>query len=368
MTSFPTYIKTDFDNIKKQQYKEQETLQHDKANSLGDMTTGFNNVKGLSDLNGFNFLLYGTDVGCATKSSNWGDDISGNTDMNKKKRPKSIIADYATYKTDTAGLYRKLVVFLLIYFILYFIIALFFSIETLFFIFNGIDFIVIVGLIFYTLFGLTIDTLYFIKYIWFSIKPFFIDITYLLYLVILILGLKFGLFLFHNKFDISKPLVLSLIEGFTYVLLIIAVIIDVLQLAFGIPLVNILEKDIDVQYNAIYGYADDDPAKGDSNTCVNINTIKDPEAIRSFYDLQMSNYKKMTDYYNKTKPPSSSSHHHEKYKPDITSSDGRPENTKKTKYMPKSMFDKNIELTMKYWIDNSSNIMRDVKKAPNAPK
>jgi len=355
------------------------------------MSNGFNNIKGLNDLNGYNFLLYGSDnnAGCATNNgkmgnywSKWFDDtdISGNgtgtataTSKNRYK-PKGIMGRYPT--PDTGGLFYKLVMFLLIYFILYLFVSLFFSIETLFFVFNVIDFIVIIGLIFYALFGLTLDTLYFIKYIWFSIKPFFIDITYLLYLVIFILGLWFFLYLFRSKFEISKPFVLSLIEGFSYVLFIIVAMIDVLQLVFSMPLVNILEKDIDVQYNSAFGYENEPPPAPPANNCVNINTIKDPEAIRSFYDLQMTNYKLMTDYYNQIKPPGSYHSHDKKYKEDIEKyksdlnsefKNGTPENTKKSKYMPKSMFDKNIELTMKYWIDNSSNIMRDVKKGPKAP-
>jgi hypothetical protein len=200
------------------------------------------------------------------------------------------------------------------------------------------------------------NTLQIIKYIWITIKPFFIDFTYLIYLFIFILIFKFLLYIFKNKFDISKPIILSIIEGFLYLLFIIILVIDILQLAFKIPLINILENDIDRQYNEHIIGKDTTPP---TDSCININTFKDPQAVRSFYDLQMSAYDSMKEIYgifndivdDKTL-----------YQPNIENpySNGYPDNTQKSVNIPKSQFDANVNKTLKYWMDNSSNIMSQV--------
>lgn len=263
-----------------------------------------------------------------------------------------------TYTNTNTNFFTLFIIWLMIYFILYFIISLILSLETLFFIFNTIDFIFIIVIIYYVLFGITLNNLQFIKYIWNTIKPFFINSSYLIYLLIFILILQLFLFLFKNKFDISKPIILSLIEGFLYVFFIIILIIDVLQLAFKIPLINILENDIDRQYNTI---TPDINTNLNTSNCVNINKFKDPQAIRSFYDLQVNNYKSMKNYYNNSPKILSNNIN---YKPTIENPyiNGVPDNITNLSNIPKSQLDKNINITLKYWMDNSSNIMKQFHK------
>jgi hypothetical protein len=215
----------------------------------------------------------------------------------------------------------------------------------------------------YLIVKLSTATLETVKYIWYSIKPFFLNASYIVFLFILILIFNFILYLFKNTFDISKPIILSVIQGLLYVLFLIVFIVDVLQIAFKIPLINIIENDIDKQYNKNNPSSKPPlPPKlnDDDSKCININKFKDPESVKSFYDLQINNYniiKKHFDKISNNTPPLFSSH---QFKPKLENPyiNGCPQNIYSLTNTPNSQFDNDINNTLKYWMDNSSNIIK----------
>ena len=300
-------------------------------------------------------------------------------DITNKKQTTAKNITFTNMQNNNSNFFSILGIFLIIYFILYFVISLFVSLETLFLIFNTFDFIFIIIVIFQFVFKMSMSLLDTIKYIWTTIKPFFIDPSYLLYLVIFMLILQIPLYIFKNKFDISKPIILSIIEGFLYIFFIIILIDDVLQLAFKIPLINILENDINRQYN-LFPWITNNTSNNintSNKNCLNINNYKDPVAIRSFYDLQINNYQKMKDQYYKITNASSKNSdttdttdnknkNSNKYQNNIDNPfiDGTPNKNDSSTNMPKSQFDNNINTTLKYWMDNSSNIIKSKNNMP----
>lgn len=325
---------SDFNNLKNQQYKEQEVLQTSNAALINKI-----------DKNRFNFLNFN------------GDDENNNNNNNS-----------ANNEPNTT-LFEWLLIYLLVYFVVYFFISVFFSLETLFFIFGVIDYVVLIIAILVLLSGLVFNSSNFGKYTWNSIKPFLMEFSYLMYIILFILGFEFCLYMGKNTFDIYKPIVLSLIQGFLYVLLVIIVIIDVFQMAFNIPLITILENDINKPSKINTKTSTITPNAKEEPRCVNIKSFKDPDAIRSFYDLQMTNFQMVKNYYTnmvstndttddtKTGDDTKSSCN---FQPNLQNSGpyGYPNNTKISTNIPKSQLDTNINLVLQYWADNSGNILQ----------
>jgi hypothetical protein len=177
-------------------------------------------------------------------------------------------------------------------------------------------------------------------------------------------------FLFRNQFDISKPIIISGIQGLLYLLFLVVFIIDVFQMAFSVPLVYMLENDIDRQYATVFPSAP--PANCPSTTATpNLKAFKDPQAIRSFYDLQMNNYKMMKDQYKRitepVPPPNEKGKDCKcKYRDNLENpyKDGAPDKINSDTHISKSRLDENVKNTLKYWQDNSSNLMKEVNKTP----
>jgi len=326
---------TDFKNLKDQQYKEQEVLQTSNAALINKI-----------DKNRFNFLNYNEDT----------DTIYNGNSGNVINEPGTTVFDW-------------LLIFLLIYFILYFIVSFFFSLETLSFLFSAIDYLVLIIIILVLLSGLVFNTGNFGKYTWNGIKPFLTDFSYLMYIIIIIGGFEFFLYMGKNTFDVYKPIVLSLIQGFLYVILVIIIIIDVFQLAFNVPLITILENDInkpskiDYKKTTITANAKEEPR------CINVKSFKDPNAIRSFYDLQMTNFQMVKKYYddmvvndgaNNDGANNDGATSSCNFKPNLQNSGpyGYPNNTGFSTNIPKSQLDANINIVLQYWADNSGNILQ----------
>jgi len=182
--------------------------------------------------------------------------------------------------------------------------------------------------------------------------------------------------LFKNNFDISKPIILSITEAFLIITFIIIFIVDILQLTFAIPLIDILENDIDRQFYDLMPDSNPNNSDTDENTdtdktenCMNINKFKDPQAIHSFYNLQMNNYKSMKDYFTKITqiktppPPLSLSQSQPHYKPYLDNPfvNGIPNNFDSIMNIPKTQLDYDMDAKIKYWLDNSSSILQKNK-------
>jgi hypothetical protein len=309
--------------------------------------------------------------------SNWfSSDLSGNdTSSDSTTNKKTIVKPPPQPMAATMIYFEYIIMFVLFYFIAYFIISFFVSFERLVNIFNIVDFLFILVFICSIFAGIITNPGQFCMSILANLKPFFNDITYLIYLLFFILFFWFLLYLFQSNFSISKPIVLSLIEGILYGFVIIVVIIDVTQMAFNIPLISIMETEISG------GISTPSPIitlgnSGETQTSVkpctnqsfNINAIKDPNTLHSFYDSQVNAYKQMMTQFKSLHQSVNTS----------SSADNFPKTSFKDNFIyggsgvgggvggggggsfPKTKMDNNINATLKYWTDNSSNIVRSV--------
>lgn len=237
------------------------------------------------------------------------------------------------HDNENSNLLSTLSLFLFLYFLFYFVISLLFSFETLVFIFNSIDIVFSIGFLFYLIMSIINVNGFFImaKRIWNSIKPLYTEITNLIYILFYFVAFNIVLFLFRNKLAISKPIIVSFIEAMFYMLIFTIIIVITLQYSFNVPVFDIIDKELTVSSP----FPNTTPPKSKSQKemttpptkCVNINEFKDPQSIYSFYDLQVNNYKKMKEEYDIKNPT------------------------------PPSLFEK-VDNSLKYWHDNSMNIIQ----------
>jgi hypothetical protein len=304
-------------------------------------------------------------------------DISGNIDANANANngTLNITNDNTIVSNGSADYFTYLIIFTFFYFIIYFIISLFTTLETLFFVFNTFDLIIIVCIIISSLLGATNNTADTVKNLWLNIKPFFTDITFLIYLFVFILAFNLGLYLFKNKFAISKPIVLTIIEALLYILFVIVAVVDIVQMSFNVPLSNIMENDIDNQFGSIASTSTTSmsipsignrttfsPMQMPENSCYNINSIKDPQLIHSIYNSQIINKQLLEQQYKNLQAPSiMTNNQFSSYKANMDYNNNIGSTVDKS-VVTKSQLDNNVNATLKFWMDNSSNIMKQINK------
>jgi hypothetical protein len=145
-------------------------------------------------------------------------------------------------------------------------------------------------------------------------------------------------------------------------------------MAFNIPLVNLMENDIDRQFGengtgtSIFNSKTNSrsstcTAPIPQNSCYNINSIKDPKILHSIYNSQVTNQQLLQQQYKNMAPPSTlTNDDSSSYKANMEYDYNNIGSTNDTTNNGKSQFDNNIDKTLKYWMDNSSNIMQQFNK------